>query len=90
MEIISINSIWNKQLNKNMRIMLVNNNGTDLLRGHNLKAISSVHNTEARGWVETVGFEYISARTQAEYDKKLEYFLSTKPNRPVFFEVFAE
>lgn len=85
-----MNSIWNKQLNKNMRIMLVNNNGTDLLRGHNLQAISSVHNTEARGWVETVGFEYLSARTQAEYDKKLEYFLSTKPNRPVFFEVFAE
>ena len=69
--------------------MLVNNNGTDLLRGHNLKAIASVHNTEARGWVESVGFKYISARSASEYEEKLVYFVSSEVDAPLFFEVFC-
>lgn len=84
-----MNSIWNKPLNKNIRILMVNNNGTDLLRGHNLKAIASVHNTEARGWVESTGFEYICARTKEEYEEKLRYFVSNEPQRALFFEVFC-
>lgn len=85
-----MNGIWNKQLNKNIRILLVNNNGTGLLRSHNLRAISSVHNTEAKGWVESTGFEYMSARTPEEYEEKLKYFLSTEPQKALFFEVFCE
>ena len=85
-----MNSIWNKQLDKNIRILMVNNNGTGLLRGHNLKAISSVHNTEAKGWVESTGFDYISARTREEFDDKLNYFISDASEKPLFFEVFCE
>ncbi len=85
-----MNGIWNKQLNKNIRILLVNNNGTGLLRSHNLRAISSVHNTEAKGWVESTGFEYMSARSPEEYEEKLKYFLSTEPQKALFFEVFCE
>lgn len=85
-----MNSIWNKTLNKNMRILLVNNNGTGLLRGHNLKAVTSVHNTAAEGWVKSVGFEYISARTKTEYENLLSYFCSKEPQKAVFFEVFCE
>jgi len=84
-----MNSIWNKPLNKNIRILMVNNNGTDLLRGHNLKAIASVHNTEAKGWVESTGFDYISAKTKEEYEEKLSYFVSDKPQKALFFEVFC-
>ena len=84
-----MNSIWNKPLRKNIRILMVNNNGTGLLRGHNLKAISSVHNTEAKGWVESTGFEYISAHTKEEYDSALKYFMSNEPRRAVFLEVFC-
>lgn len=85
-----MNSIWNKPLKKNMRILLVNNNGTGLLRGHNLQAISSVHNTSAEGWVKSTGFHYISAHTKEEYEEKLKYFLSTKTEEALFFEVFCE
>lgn len=85
-----MNSIWNKELSKNIRILLVNNNGTDLLRSHNLKAVSSVHNTIAEGWVKSTGFDYISARTPEEFDKNLPYFLSDKPNKALFFEVLCE
>lgn len=85
-----MNSIWNKPLKKNMRILLVNNNGTGLLRGHNLSAVSSVHNTSAEGWVRSTGFDYISAHTKEEYEQKLKCFLSNEPEKALFFEVFCE
>ena len=85
-----MNSIWNKPLKKNIRILMVNNNGTGLLRGHNLQAVSSVHNTIAEGWVCSTGFEYMSAHSKEEYDEKLKYFLSDKPEKALFFEVFCE
>ena len=85
-----MNSIWNKELQNNIRILLVNNNGTDLLRSHNLKAISSVHNTSAKGWVESVGFEYLEAHTKEEFHEKLNYFLSRDAERALFFEIFCE
>lgn len=85
-----MNSIWNKNPQKNIRILMVNNNGTDLLRGHGLKAISAVHNTKAKGWVESTGFEYLSAENAQEYDEKLQYFLSNESQQPLFFEVFCD
>lgn len=85
-----MNSIWNKELDKNVRILMVNNSGSGLLRGHNLKAITAMHNTSARGWVESVNFEYISASKEEEYDEKLRYFISDEPQKAVFFEVFCD
>lgn len=85
-----MNAIWNKPLSSNMRILLVNNNGSGLLRGHGLKAVTSVHNTIAKGWVESTGFEYISASSKEDFDKKLKYFLSDKPSKAVFFEVLCD
>ncbi len=85
-----MNSIWNKPLHKNMRILMVNNNGSGLLRGNNLKAISSVHNTSAKGWVESTGFEYLTANSKETFEEKLKYFLSMNIEKPLFFEVFCE
>ena len=85
-----MNSIWNKELNSNIRILMVNNNGSGLLRSHNLKAVSSRHNTNAEGWVRSTGFEYICAKTKEEYNQKLNYFLSDEPSKPVFFEVLCD
>ena len=85
-----MNSIWNKELSSRIRILLVNNNGSGLLRGHNLKGITSVHNTSAKGWVESTGFEYISAKSKDEFETELGYFLSEKPKKAVFFEVFCD
>ena len=82
-----MNSIWKKRLTPNMRILLVNNNGTDLLRGHRLHNITSMHNTIAEQWVKSVGFRYLSARTKEEFDRNLTEFLSTEADAPLFFEV---
>ena len=85
-----MNSIWNKPLFRNIRILMVNNNGTGLLSGHKLNSIHSVHNTKAKGWVESTGFEYMEAHSKEEYLNKLEYFLSTEAEQALFFEVFCD
>lgn len=85
-----MNGIWNKELSNNIRIILLNNNGTDLLRSHNLKAISSVHNTKAKGWVESTGFKYVSAESKEELDNVLPWVMSSEPDFPVFLEVFCD
>ncbi len=83
-----MNSIWSKELKGNIRIMLCNNNGTDLLRHHKSPSITHVHNTHAQGWVETVGFSYITSKTKEEFDTGLERFVSDE-NTPMFFEAFT-
>ncbi|MBO5286697.1 MAG: 2-succinyl-5-enolpyruvyl-6-hydroxy-3-cyclohexene-1-carboxylic-acid synthase [Clostridia bacterium] len=85
-----MNGIWNKPLKKNMRILLVNNNGSGLLRNHNLKAVTSVHNTSAEGWVKSTGFEYMSAHSKEEFEEGLEFFMSNKSSKALFFEVFCD
>ncbi len=85
-----MNGIWNKELGKNVRILMVNNNGSGLLKNHNLKAVTSVHNTVAEGWVKSTGFEYISANNKEDFAKKLELFMSDKSDKPLFFEVFCD
>lgn len=82
-----MNSIWNKRLSKNIRILLDNNNGSDLLRYFHLKNITCTHNTSARVWAEAAGFEYLCAKTKEEFDSRLAYFVSDAPQRAVFFEV---
>lgn len=84
-----MNSLWNKKIDKNVRILMVNNSGSGLLRGHNLEAVAAVHNTSARGWVETVNLKYISATTKEEYVEKLKYFVSEESQEAIFFEVFC-
>lgn len=85
-----MNSIWNKPLKKNIRILMINNNGSGLLKGNKLKAITSIHNTAAEGWVRSTGFEYMQAKTKEEFEEKLKYFISDKPQNALFFEVLCE
>lgn len=84
-----MNSIWNKELKSNIRILMVNNNGSGLLRHNKLKGITAVHNTKAKGWVQSTGFEYMEAHSKEEYNEKLKYFLSEEVNNALFFEVFC-
>ncbi len=84
-----MNSLWNKDLKGNIRIMLMNNNGAEMLRRHRAKAITHVHNTSAKGWVESVGFRYLSSTNQGEFDKALREFVTAKSDKPIFFEVFC-
>ena len=49
-----------------------------------------MHNTVAKGWVESTGFEYIDAKSKEDFDSKLRYFVDSTIDKPLFFEVFCE
>ncbi len=84
-----MNSLWNKQLKGNIRIMLLNNSGAGLLRHHGAEAITYHHDAIAGGWVQSLGFTYLSSRNQEEFDQQLMRFVSDE-DTPMFFEVFVK
>ena len=83
-----MNSVWSKELKGNIRIMMCNNKGTDLLRHLNSPSITHEHNTAARSWVESLGFTYLSADNKEDFDKELKRFISDE-DKPMFFEAFT-
>lgn len=83
-----MNSLWNKELKGNIRIVLLNNNGAGLLKYTHSECIDYKHNTSAEGWVKSIGFEYLASRSKEEFDSNLPRFLSEE-NVPMFFEVFV-
>ncbi|MCL2470344.1 MAG: 2-succinyl-5-enolpyruvyl-6-hydroxy-3-cyclohexene-1-carboxylic-acid synthase [Propionibacteriaceae bacterium] len=82
-----MNSVINKPLTRNIRIMLINNGKAGLLEHHKVDSITQSFTATARGWVESLGFSYISARNTSEFDSQLSVFVSDRPE-PLFFEVF--
>lgn len=84
-----MNSLWNKKLSGNIRIMLLNNSGAGLLRHHNAEAITYQHNAVAEGWVRSLGFTYLSSHNQEEFDQQIQRFVSDE-DTPMFFEVFVK
>ena len=84
-----MNSIWNKPMSGNIRILLNNDGGAGFLRHFNTPGITQAHNAIAKGWVESLGFEYLSASNRAEFDKNVKRFVSNE-NKPMFMEAFIE
>jgi len=84
-----MNSIWNKPMNGNVRILLNNDGGAGLLRHYQTNSITQPHNATAKGWVESLGFTYLSAKNKKEFEKNIKKFVS-KSNKPIFFETFVE
>lgn len=92
-----MNSIWNRYIGKNVRIMLNNNEGASLFhfnQGGGLypslnKNVAAEHFATAKGWVESQGFSYLCAHNKEEFDEQLPLFLSNNSDRPIFFEVFT-
>lgn len=92
-----MNSVWNRYVGNNVRIMLNNNGGAALFHFNQgisnypklNENIAAEHSATAKGWVESLGFRYLSARNKEEFDKALPEFLSENSDKPVFFEVFT-
>lgn len=83
-----MNSVWNKALKGNIRILLVNNSGSGLLKHYRSPGITQQHSAVAEGWVKSLGFTYLSSTNKDEFDQNIERFTSTSVNEPIFFEVF--
>ena len=92
-----MNSIWNRYVGKNVRIMLNNNEGAALFHFNQgiqnyptlNKNVAAEHFATAKGWVEAQGFRYLSAHNKEEFDENLEYFIKENSDKPIFFEVFT-
>ena len=92
-----MNALWNRYVGKNVRIMLNNNSGASLFHfNQGLKKfptlnenVAADHDGVAKGWVESRGFEYLSATNKNEFDKALKKFVNKDSEKPIFLEVFT-
>jgi len=92
-----MNGLWNRQINKNLRILLNNNGGGEIfyaLPGLNRSEaledfISASHPADAKGWAETMGFYYIPARNEKELAGNMPTFVSDQSEKPILMEVFT-
>lgn len=93
----AMNAMGIKHIKSNVRVLLINNGGGaefHIVPSHNeLKTIDlhigAAHNQTAKGWVESLGFEYISAQDEQVFKEKLEYFVSDN-QKNIVFEVFTD
>lgn len=90
-----INSISIRHIKSNLRILIVNNSGgvEFKLWGGERKSIdryiaASGHFKNAKGWAETCGFKYISARSQVEFDESVKVFIG-ESDKPIILEAFV-
>lgn len=90
-----MNSLGIRHIKNNLRILLINNNGgvEFKLHGEDKNIVDNYiaaanHNKNARGWAETCGFNYLSAKNMDEFQENYKEFLD-KSDKPIIFEVFV-
>lgn len=100
-----MNSLGNRYVNKNMRIMVINNGkGTEF---RNYSHMASQFGEKAdkyiaagghygnkseiliKNYSESLGFKYISASNKNEFNEQIDKFLVIKSDSPIIFEVFT-
>lgn len=92
-----MNALWNRQLSKNMRILLVNNEGGAVMhmpfgedKAKELERYTSArHELSAKGWAESLGFEYHAIQTEEEVPDALNALTDISSEKRVFVEVFT-
>lgn len=93
-----MNALWNRHLSKNLRILLVNNEGGAVMHlpfsndmGQVLtKYTSAGHATSAQGWVDSIGVKYISAHNKDEADRGIAALADLSHEGPILLEVFTK
>lgn len=90
-----MNSLGIKHIKNNLRVLLINNNGgiEFKLHGEDKKIVdnfisASNHNKNAKGWVETCGFIYLSVNDMESFIKISDVFLGYS-EKPIVLEVFV-
>lgn len=91
-----MNALWNRYSNKNVRILLQNNEGAELFHygygsklAHLNRHIAAEHFATAKGWAENQGYLYLCARNKDEFEKGIKMFVS-ESDKPILFEVFTK
>ena len=92
-----MNSLSIRHLSPQMRILLINNSGGAVMYDQarntpiaNLPIyLAAGENKVAKGWVESLGFKYLSAHSKEDVDAGVEILLDQSINQPVLLEVFS-
>lgn len=87
-----------KHIPKTARILMINNFGggefhysTTLANDPTMDLhTSAAHSTQAKGWVESVGFKYFAVHNNEEYQTALNQFMDISSEYPIFIEVFSD
>lgn len=93
-----MNALWNRHLSKNLRILLLNNEGGAVMHmplNESFapilpKHVSAGHGTSAKGWVESLGIRYISVSNDLDCTRALETLTDLSIEGPIVVEVFTE
>jgi len=90
-----MNSLKIKHTQNNVHIMLLNNGGgAEFYQNNGMNETLDLHtaarhSSEAKGWAESCGFEYLSARTKEEFLEVIDGYVG-EHDRPVLLEVFTD
>ena len=92
-----MNAMRIKHINKNVRILLINNEGggefyynyTWINKSSDLHTTAR-HCTKAEGWVKENGFKYLCAHDKLSFDKARKEFMDENSDQPILLEVFTE
>ncbi len=93
-----MNALWNRYINKNMRILLNNNEGAGIffytVGRENVPSIkdyiSAEHFYNAEGWAKSAGFAYLSIRKEEDVIPIMEQFVNPESEKPILLEVFTK
>ena len=92
-----MNSLWNRYVGKNVRILLNNNSGAAIFHctiGKSKISTLNMHTAaehfySAEGWAVSAGMKYLSARNEQELESALQSFMGDEEG-PMFLEVFTD
>lgn len=96
-----MNAIGQRDIQNNLRIIIINNNkGFEFRIGDELENLlgdkidyligAGGHNKGgAKGWAQSCGFEYLSAKTKEDFINKINEFCNGDFAKPVLFEIFT-
>ena len=92
-----MNALGIKHRKSNIRVLLINNGGgaefhiqPDTSRIETIdRHIGAAHNRTAKGWAESLDYEYLTANDELSLTTALESFVSVEHTRPVLLEVFT-
>ena len=87
-----------KHRKKNIRILVVNNGGGaefHIMPDSNAiptidMHIGAAHDRSVKGWVESMGYKYLTANDEASFANSLQSFVSKEHDKPIVFEVFTD
>ena len=93
-----MNALWNQYVGNNIRILLCNNFGGAIFHTYpnteNVPTLDehlgAAHQTNAKEWVLSRGFKYLSATNKEELDLAMNELMVEKSEQPIILEVFTD